>query len=203
MQSLPQPAPDDPLPLADEWLTEAEEKVEINPWAMALASVSADGIPSVRFVLLKDLSTSEGFLVFYTNYSSRKAAELESAGTAAAALYWPCAGRQLRFEGRVERSPAAESDAYFASRSRGSQLNAWASDQSHAIESPEQMAARLATRAAEFGTDAPIPRPDGWGGYRLYIEAIEFWVSGEDRFHERLRYDRSAGSDWSISWLQP
>ena len=203
MESLPNPTPDDPLPLARQWLDEAAVSVPTNPWAMALASVAPDGRPSVRFVLLKDLSTAEGFLVVYTNYSSRKAAELDAAGAAAGTLYWPEAGRQLRFEGRMERSPESESDAYFASRPRASQLNAWASEQSHPIESPASMTAQLEARKAEFAGESQIPRPPGWGGYRLHIDAIEFWVAGEDRFHERLLYERPAAGDWSSTWLQP
>ncbi|HEY5665501.1 MAG TPA: pyridoxamine 5'-phosphate oxidase [Gammaproteobacteria bacterium] len=203
MSCLPQPAPEDPLPLARQWLTEAEARISKNPWAMALATVARDGRISVRYVLLKELAESEGYIVFYTNYASRKASELESAGRAAGALYWPDAGRQLRLEGKVERSPAAESDSYFASRPRASQLNAWASEQSRAIDAPDSIVDRLATREAEFAEHADIPRPAAWGGYRLQLDAIEFWVEGMDRFHERLCYRRSSGGDWSSSWLQP
>jgi pyridoxamine 5'-phosphate oxidase len=203
MENLPKPPLDNPLPLAREWLAEAAAGVLTNPWAMALASVAPDGQPSVRFVLLKDLSLADGFLVFYTNYQSRKAAELDASRSSAGALYWPAAGRQLRFEGRVERSPAAESDAYFASRPRASQLNAWASEQSRPIESPDLMAERLETRDAEFAGGSPIPRPADWGGYRLHIEAVEFWVAGQDRFHQRVRYERPPGGNWSWTWLQP
>jgi pyridoxamine 5'-phosphate oxidase len=203
MESLPQPPPDAPLPLAQRWLADAVAAVPENPWAMALASVSHDGQPSVRYVLLKDLSVTERFLVFYTNYGSRKAAELDRTGAGAGALYWPDSGRQLRFEGRVERSPTAESDAYFASRPRASQLNAWASEQSRPIAAPGLMTERLESREDEFARHAAIPRPQGWGGYRLYIRAIEFWVAGPDRFHQRLRYECPDGGDWSRNWLQP
>lgn len=203
MESLPNPAPDDPLPLAKEWLADANANVAINPWAMALATVAADGNPSVRYVLLKELSEDDGFLVFYTNYGSKKAAELDATGLAAGALYWPEAGRQLRFEGQVERSPAAESDAYFALRPRPSQLNAWASEQSRPIDSPAAMDQRLEMRRAEFAGQPSIPRPPGWGGYRLAIEAVEFWVAGEDRFHERIHYRRLPDQSWSSRWLQP
>lgn len=202
METLPRPAPDDPLPLAARWLADAEARVPKNPWAMALATADPAGRPSVRYVLLKSLATDGGFLVFYTNYGSRKASELEARG-GAGALYWPAAGRQLRFEGRIERSPAAESDAYFASRGRPSQLNAWASAQSRPIDAPEAMASRLDEAAARFPAKAPVPRPDAWGGYRLHIDAVEFWVEGDDRFHERLRYARGAGARWQASWLQP
>lgn len=203
METLPNPPPVDPLPFARRWLADAADTVATNPWAMALASVAPDGQPSVRYVLLKDLSERDGCIVFYTNYGSRKAAELDRGRRGAGALYWPDSGRQLRFEGRVGRSPAAESDAYFASRARASQLNAWASAQSRPIESPAAMTASLAARDAEFPAGSAVPRPAHWGGYRLFVEAVEFWVSGADRFHERLRYQRPDGGSWSASWLQP
>jgi pyridoxamine 5'-phosphate oxidase len=202
MPALPRPAPRDPLPLAEQWLDDAARDAGKNPWAMALATVGASGRPSVRFVLLKSLSTSGGFLVFFTNYGSRKAAELDTGRFAAASMYWPDSGRQLRFEGAVARSPAAESDDYFASRPRMSQLNAWASRQSRPLEDADQLARQLAAREAEFD-GGPVPRPAGWGGYRLTIDTVEFWLEGADRFHERLRYRRDAGDGWSSAWLQP
>lgn len=203
MEHLPRPAPDNPLPLVRGWLAEAEAEIALNPWAMALASVSSQGAPSVRYVLLKALDESEAEIVFYTNYGSRKAAELDATGLAAAALYWPDTGRQLRFEGRVSRAPAAESDAYFASRPRASQLNAWASEQSRPIETPDAMADKLAACEREFDATEAIPRPSGWGGYRLGLEVIEFWTAGDDRFHERVRYTLQAPGRWASNWLQP
>lgn len=203
MTGLPNPPPADPLPLAERWLQEAQASVPKNPWAMALASVSDGGRPSVRYVLLKSLSTIAGSLVFYTHYGSRKAAELDAGRGAAGVLYWPDAGRQLRFEGQVERTTAAVSDAYFASRPRPSQLNAWASEQSRPIAVPEQMTERLAACEAKFADAETIPRPAAWGGYRLQIQSVEFWIEGADRFHERLRYERAAPGNWSAIWLQP
>lgn len=203
MERLPRPAPAEPLPFAEQWLAEAAARDTKNPWAMALATASAEGRPSVRFVLLKSLSMTGGFIVFYTNYGSRKAIELDANAAAAGAIYWPEAGRQLRFEGRIERSPAAESDAYFATRPRLSQLNAWASEQSRPIAAPEEMSERLAARADEFAGTAGVPRPPGWGGYRLHLEAVEFWLEGTDRFHERLRYEAGPGGGWLSTWLQP
>jgi pyridoxamine 5'-phosphate oxidase len=202
MDTLPRPAPDDPLPLAAAWLADAKSAVGKNPWAMALASVAPTGRPSVRYVLLKQLQTPAGCLVFYTNYGSRKASELEPGGFGAGTLYWPEAGRQLRFEGRVERAPAADSDAYFASRPRLSRLNAWASEQSRPIDSPDALAAKLAAAEARFA-NREIPRPDGWGGYRLWIDRLEFWLEGADRCHERLGYARTADGNWQQAWLQP
>jgi pyridoxamine 5'-phosphate oxidase len=197
------PRPEDPLPLAARWLADAEAGVPKNPWAMALATVSANGQPSLRYVLLKSLSVDRGYVVFYTNYGSRKAGELDGNARAAGALYWPDLGRQLRLEGRTERSPAAESDAYSASRARPSQLNAWSSEQSRPIAAPEAMFGKLAARTNEFAARDPIPRPGDWGGYRLHLEAMEFWVEGADRFHERLRYERGRSGGWSSAWLQP
>jgi pyridoxamine 5'-phosphate oxidase len=202
MEALPRPAPSDPLPLARRWLDEAAGRRFQNPWAMALASVSAGGRPSVRYVLLKAFSETGGFIVFYTNYESRKALELESTRVAAAALYWPETGRQLRLEGVIERSPAAESDAYFATRPRASQLNARASAQSRPVASPEAVGRRIEAEARRFEREPAIPRPDGWGGYRMLIDALEFWLEGTDRCHERLRYERATGR-WSAVWLQP
>lgn len=203
MNALPRPAPPDPLPLAREWLDEAFAAGGKNPWSMALATAASGGQPSVRYVLLKDLSAKDAHLVFFTNYRSRKATELEGSRLAACVLYWRDWGRQLRFEGSIERSPADESDAYFATRPRQSQLNAWASEQSHTVDSPDDVRARLAELEQRFPDDAVIPRPEHWGGYRLQIAAVEFWVEGDDRFHERLRYERGSGSSWVAVWLQP
>jgi pyridoxamine 5'-phosphate oxidase len=191
------------MPLVRVWLDEALAPGDKNPWSMALATAAAGGQPSVRYVLLKELSASKAHLVFFTNYGSRKATELEGSGFAACVLYWRDSGRQLRFEGRIERSPADESDAYFASRPRQSQLNAWASEQSRPVESPDDVSARLTELEKRFPEDAPVPRPEYWGGYRLRIAAVEFWVEGQDRFHERLRYERGAGGSWSAVWLAP
>jgi pyridoxamine 5'-phosphate oxidase len=203
MDSLPRTAPEDPLALARQWLSEAEARIDKNPWAMALATVASDGRVSVRYVLLKELSESEGHIVFYTNYGSRKASELDTAGRAAGSLYWPDPGRQLRLEGTVERSPAEESDRYFASRPRASQLNAWASEQSRPIDSPDSITDRLASCEKRFDDQPQIPRPSVWGGYRLRLDTIEFWVEGQDRFHERLCYRRNPDGSWASTWLQP
>jgi len=211
MDSFPQP-PDDPLPLAQLWLDEAAASGRRNPWAMSLATVSqATGQPSNRFVLLKGLDIDSGFAIFYTNYESRKALELEAVARSAAALYWPEAGRQLRLEGRVCRSPAAESDAYFATRPRESQLNAWASEQSQPLPADGLWPA-LDRHVDEFDGRPSVPRPHHWGGYRLWLEGIEFWIEGSARFHERLRYERRlcdsadggiGGEDWRHIRLQP
>ena len=204
------PAPEDPVRAAAQWLGEADALGRRNANAMALASVAGEGRPSARMVLLKELAPL-GYAVFYTNYGSRKAGELLSTGRAAAVLYWHELGRQLRFEGRVVRSPAAESDAYFATRPLASQINAWSSEQSRPLThlaALEERAAKIAGTA----TDNVLPRPESWGGFRLWFDAVELWVEGRDRFHERVRYERTldakdphsfAVGRWSSQRLQP
>ena len=154
---LPAPPPDDPLPVAMRWLAEATAHARRNPNAMALATVDAAGRPSARMVLLKELAPA-GYAVFYTNYGSRKAAELDATRRAAAVLYWDDLGRQLRFEGAIVRSPIAESDAYFASRAWRSQVNAWSSEQSRPIDDLAELERRAAAKARELGVTASTNR---------------------------------------------
>jgi pyridoxamine 5'-phosphate oxidase len=204
VESLTFPQPADPIPLASEWLDAAASQPGRNRWAMALATAAPR--PAVRYVLLKHIDAAGGFIVFYTNYGSRKAGELESAGRAAAALYWADLGRQLRFEGTVERSPPHESDAYFATRPRASQLNAWASRQSQALQADSDLDGRVERYSRQFAGQQAIPRPEFWGGYRLRLDAVEFWLEGADRFHERVRYLREPGTGnakWRHDRLQP
>lgn len=217
VSTLPTPAPEDPLPLVEQWVDEAARAGLRNHDAMALATVAANGQPSVRMVLMRGLSVKDGFAVFYTHYGSRKARELEHNGRAAGVIYWETLCRQVRFEGRVVRSPAAESDRYFASRAFGSQLNAWTSEQSAPLADAGDLQRRAESRTRELspgrspGT-GKLPRPPYWGGYRLWFHAVELWVEGVDRFHQRLRYERlltpldevsfSAGA-WRSERLQP
>jgi pyridoxamine 5'-phosphate oxidase len=211
MSSLLIPPPDDPVRVAAQWLGEAEALGRRNANAIALASADAAGRPSVRMVLLKELAPL-GYAVFYTNYGSRKGDELLTTGRAAAVLYWHELGRQVRFEGPVVRSPDAESDAYFASRPTLSQVNAWSSEQSRPLADPAALEERAAKVAAGKPTDRPLPRPDFWGGFRLWLDAMELWVEGQNRFHERVRYQRelvardahsfSVGR-WTSQRLQP
>jgi pyridoxamine 5'-phosphate oxidase len=192
---LPSPAPVSPLPLVAEWLDEVTAMGRRrNPNAMALATTDGAGRPAVRMVLLKELAAA-GYAVFYTNYGSRKATELLRTPRAAAVLYWEDIGRQVRFEGAVVRSPAAESDAYFASRALRSQLNAWSSRQSQPLDDPAALERRVEQKARELGVwasggPAGVPRPDFWGGFRLWFDVVELWAEGDNRFHERLRYQR-------------
>jgi pyridoxamine 5'-phosphate oxidase len=189
MPSLLIPPPEDPVRTASQWLGEAEALGRRNANAMALASVDSSGRPSARMVLLKELAPL-GYAVFYTNYGSRKGAELLATRRAAAVLYWHELGRQVRFEGPVVRSPEAESDAYFATRPTASQINAWSSEQSRPLPDPAALEERAAKVASTKLAAGRLPRPDSWGGFRLWLEAIELWVEGRDRFHERLRYER-------------
>jgi pyridoxamine 5'-phosphate oxidase len=214
---LPSPAPVDPLPLVAEWLDEITALGRRrNPNAMALATIGGAGQPAVRMVLLKELAAA-GYAVFYTNYGSRKAMELSATPRAAAVLYWEEIGRQVRFEGPVVRSPAVESDAYFASRALRSQINAWSSRQSQPLADPTALERRAERKARELGLTASgaaavVPRPDFWGGFRLWFDAVELWAEGDNRFHERLRYERDLepsdaygfrGGPWRWLRLQP
>ena len=189
MASLLIPPPEDPIRTAAQWLGEAEALGRRNANAMALASVDAAGRPSARMVLLKELAPL-GYAVFYTNYGSRKGAELLATHRAAGVLYWHELGRQVRLEGPVVRSPEAESDAYFATRPMPSQINAWSSEQSRPLPDPAALEERAAKVASTKPAARGLPRPDFWGGFRLWLESVELWVEGRDRFHERVRYER-------------
>jgi pyridoxamine 5'-phosphate oxidase len=167
--------------------------------AMALATADATGAPSVRMVLLKAVDGS-GF-VFFTNYESRKAAELVANSRAALCFYWPTIGVQVRVEGAVERVTAAESEAYFESRPRESQLGAWASRQSRPLASAEALREAFARTGARFA-GKPVPRPPEWGGFRVRPQRIEFWHAGEHRLHDRVLYTR-AGEGWTVERLFP
>ncbi|NDK39137.1 pyridoxamine 5'-phosphate oxidase [Pseudoxanthomonas gei] len=176
---------------------------ELEPNAMTVATATAEGVPSARIVLLKSFD-ADGF-VFYTHLHSRKGNELEANPRAALLFLWRSlrvAGIQVRIEGKVDVVADADADAYFASRPRLSQVGAWASAQSETLQSREQFEARIASVEAEFeGRD--IPRPQGWSGYRVVPEAIEFWYGAEFRLHERWRYERDAGGAWAKRMLYP
>jgi len=189
----------DPFPLFAEWLGEAE-KSEINdPNGMALATVDPDGLPNVRMVLLKEHGP-DGF-VFYTNYQSAKGRELLASGKAALLFHWKSLRRQVRVRGTITEVTAAEADAYFASRARGSRIGAWASQQSRPLESRFALEKAVAAYTAKFGVGA-IPRPDYWSGFRLTPVEIEFWKDGAFRLHDRVKFVR-AGEGWETSRLYP
>jgi pyridoxamine 5'-phosphate oxidase len=167
---------------------------------MTLATAAIDGRPSARMVLLRG-HDERGF-VFYTNYRSRKARELESNPWAALVFYWATLDRQVRIEGRVERTSPQESDEYFASRPKGSQLGAWVSAQSEIILSRSVLDSRMSKLEAQY-ENAKVPRPSHWGGFRLIPEAIEFWQGRPNRLHDRLRYRRLPQGGWVIERLAP
>jgi len=224
-QTLPDPLPPDPMPLAAGWLRQArDEKSQRNPNSMVLATTDAAGRPSARVVLCKEIAIDPGYLVFYTNYESRKGRELAVRPWAAIVFYWDDLGRQLRVEGPVESSPAAESDEYFASRPWQSRLAALTSEQSAPIASRQTLLEKLRATAARFGAPDPaaaaadagagvrLPRPPGWGGYHLWAASVELWVEGEHRLHDRVLWTRELGpagasyrqfGPWQHQRLQP
>jgi pyridoxamine 5'-phosphate oxidase len=189
---------DDPMLEFHKALARAEASGD-DPSPMALATADGSGRPSVRIVLLR--GTDARGLVFYTNYNSRKARELERNPRAALCLHWPRADEQVRVEGTIERLPDEESDTYFAGRPRGHQLSAWASQQSEELASREMLERRYGDLERRFeGLD--VPRPPFWGGYRLVAERIEFWQGRPDRLHDRVVYVRDGGA-WRRSRLYP
>lgn len=189
----------DPILLFKRWLEEAQANEPNDPTAMTLATADASGQPSARMVLLKD-ADSAGF-VFYTNLESRKGDELRANPKAALLFHWKSLRRQVRIEGRVEPVTGAEADAYYASRARGSQIGAWASDQSRPLESRFHLERRVAEVTARHLVGA-IPRPPHWSGFRVVPDALEFWQDKPFRLHDRLVYRRSAGG-WTTTRLFP
>lgn len=195
-----QAAGDDPLKLFARWFDDVLKAGLLEPNAMALATTGPDGQPAARMVLLKGFD-ERGF-TFYSNYRSRKGRELDANPRAALLFWWPPLERQVRIEGRVEKTSPAESDAYFAQRPRLSQLAAAVSPQSEPIGS------RLELERAVFELERkyfgqPIPRPEHWGGYRLRPRRIEFWQGGENRVHDRLLYELEPDGSWKRTRLAP
>lgn len=189
---------------------------------MALATTGTAGLPAVRMVLAKAFDQTAGHITFYTHFASRKGIELNAVPHAAGVIYWEeFGGRQLRIEGPVTRAPDVVADEYFSTRPAASQINAWVSEQSQPLPHSDWLAENMAQKAAQFGLEsaaldsaapAEIPRPTHWGGYRLWIEQVEFWTEGAGRFHERLVYQRTraaleeghSGDDvWQLTPLQP
>ncbi len=193
-------AGDDPFLIARNWLTEAEATEPNDPNAVALATVDGDGMPNTRMVLLKDIE--DGAFVFYTNYGSAKAAEIDQGGKAAFVMHWKSLRRQIRVRGVVEREAGKKADAYYASRSLPSRLGAWASKQSQPLGSRAELLAEVAKITASKGLHPS--RPPFWGGYRIIPTEIEFWADGQHRLHDRFRWSRSGPEDvWEINRLQP
>lgn len=196
------PITDDPVSLFNRWLDEARNSEPNDPDAACLATATPDGFPSARMVLIKSAGT-QGF-TFYTNRESRKGEELESNPRAALCCHWKSLRRQVRIEGPIEAVDDATADEYFASRSRQSQIGAWASRQSHPLTSRFELERRAAVQAAKFGAGS-VPRPPFWSGYILKPLHIEFWRSGAFRLHDRLAYRRESVDQgvWQTQRLFP
>jgi pyridoxamine 5'-phosphate oxidase len=224
-ETLPDPLPANPLETAAQWLAQAQrDAAQPNPNSMVLATVDKHGRPSARVVLCKEIAPEPGYLLFYTNYESRKGGELRDNPRAAIVLHWDHMHRQVRAEGRVEALSDQENDAYFQTRTWQKQVGAWASRQSQPVDSRRTLAAAVARVAHRFGIpyDGPgspepdnvsmkVPRPPNWGGFRLYLDAVELWVEGEYRIHDRARWTRAlpepgnavSAAAWTATRLQP
>jgi pyridoxamine 5'-phosphate oxidase len=217
-ETLPDPLPANPLAVAAQWLRQAwEDAAQPNPNAMVLATADAQGQPSARVVLCKEIAADAGYILFYTNFESRKGVDLEANPRAAVVFHWDHRHRQVRIEGRVAAASAVDNDAYFKTRAWQSRLGAWASHQSQPVASRDALAAAVAEQARRFGipyagpgsaepdhVTAEVPRPPNWGGLRLYADAVELWVEGEFRIHDRARWTRAGtGQPWSVTRLQP
>jgi len=193
-------APADPIALFGEWLEEAEKTEPNDPNAMCLSTLDAAGKITSRIVLLKGLS-DRGFM-FFTNMESAKGAALAAHPAAALNFHWKTLSCQVRIEGSVERATATESDAYFATRARGSRIGAWASKQSQPLSGRAELEDRVAEFEQKFAENEDIPRPPHWGGYLLRPDKIEFWHAGDFRLHTRIVYSRT-GKGWDKRMLFP
>lgn len=225
---LPDPLPAEPMALAGAWFTTAlAARQQPNPDSMVLATTTAGGQPSARIVLCKEFDVELGRVSFVTNYDSRKGYELAQNSRAALVFHWDHAHRQVRIEGEVRKAPLEESDRYFDSRNWQRRIGAWASAQSQPLHSREQLNAAVRAAADRFGVPHPtpenindrpaaaIPRPPFWGSYHVWADAVELWVEGAARIHERARWTRSLTTSdegsgtgsragpWSATRLQP
>ena len=218
---LSQSMTQNPLLLLQSWLNEAMElDLQPNPDTMAIATSNSQGLPNVRMVLCKEINTKEGYVVFYTNYNSVKSLEIKENPKCSALFHWDKLGYQIRIRGEILQSSDEENDTYFASRHLGSQVGAWASNQSNPVEDREALDDQFKKILDRFNltsesitrNEQKIPRPPNWGGYRLWIEEIEFWLNQKDRLHDRLHFRRaltisSEGIEtekkWTVKRLQP
>lgn len=192
-------AGDDPFEMTRTWLAAAEESEPNDPNAIALATVDPDGLPNVRMVLLKDIE--DDAFVFYTNYESKKAGELDANARAAFVMHWKSLRRQIRVRGKVTREDGPKADAYYNSRSLKSRLGAWASKQSQPLSSRKALIAEVAKVTARKGTNPE--RPPFWGGFRITPVEIEFWADGEFRLHDRFRWTKDPNGGWQNQRLNP
>ena len=192
---------ENPIDLFEYWFNEAK-KTEINdPNALALATVGKNGIPSVRMVLLKDFN-EKGF-VFYTNLNSRKSTEIKSNPNASMCFHWKSLLRQVRITGKLSNVSDAEANSYYNSRSFGSRIGAWASNQSSVLESRDNLLKSIEEFKKKYLNERNIPRPKHWSGWNLDPIEIEFWLDGKDRIHERLCYNRVDNNKWEKNLLSP
>ena len=210
-----------PILLLQSWLNEAMElDLQPNTDSMAIATSNSQGLPNVRMVLCKEINTEEGYVVFYTNYNSVKSMEIKENPKCSALFHWDKLGYQIRIRGEILQSPDEENDAYFASRHLGSQVGAWASNQSDPVVDRQALDDQFRKILDRFNltnesitrNEQKIPRPPHWGGYRLWVEEIEFWLNQKDRLHDRLHFRRaltisSEGIEtekkWAVKRLQP
>ena len=193
-------APAEPLALFRDWFGEAVRAKVLDPNAMTLGTLGENSRPALRTVLLKGFD-QDGF-VFFTNYDSRKGREIRRRSSACLLFYWPTLVRQVRIDGKVQKVPARESNEYFGSRPRGSQLSAWASLQSTPVPGRESLEARMEEFERKF-KGKPVPRPTYWGGYRMVPDRFEFWNGRPNRLHDRLCYTRRSPGKWSRERLSP
>ena len=214
---LPETLPDRPMHLAKEWLNKTcEDKWQPNPNAMTLSTVDNNNTPSSRIVLCKYFKPDPGYVVFFTNYNSRKGREIKINSEVSLVFHWDNIGRQVRIKGMAVFSPSSESDEYFFSRNRGSQISAWGSNQSQLVKSRKSLISQMKKKLDEFNTndvqEKEVPRPPHWGGIRVWAHEIELWMDGENRVHDRARWTRKIKkneddtfslSEWIGSRLQP
>lgn len=205
--SVPDPPPTDPMPTLAAWLDDARRsEAYADPDAMAIATATSDGRPSVRIVLCKSIEQVSGSLVFYTNYLSRKGRELAENPRASVVFHWPHAQRQARAEGVVSRLSTEENDAYFRDRPLLSRIGAVVSRQSEPIESRSELVAAAMSVATQAALSGRLDRPEHWGGYRLTALSVELWTAGRGRLHDRMRWTRDSGTAaaaWRVERLCP
>lgn len=203
---LPEPLPTEPFALFKEWFDTAQHaQRQPNPNAMVLATLDANGTPDARVVLCKRFVTDPGYVVFFTNYQSRKGRQLIAHPRATVVFHWDALHRQVRLSGQVVQSPDAESDDYFNVRPVGNRIGAWASNQSQPLASRAQLAAQVDAIEQRFGVkssdaDGVVPRPPHWGGFRLWPESLELWIEGPGRVHDRAVWTRKLKSRDAISF---